>query len=412
MRILVQNDWRNKAIFGLIIFMLGSLFVSRAMLSIGVILFIPITLLHSGWQQQLRVFARSPVLSGISVLFLIPFISGLWSADLKEWAEVMVIKLPLLLLPLAFAGKWQLKQEQNRWIAQCFVLFAVLACGWSLIQYFMNMDAIHESYLRAKTIPTLLGDDHVRFSWVVFVAIWVSVFLTENSKGSGRIILLLAMIFLTIFLHLLAARAGLIMFYLFAFCYALYKLKKKPGQALLLICGLFALLVIGWFCFPTFKNRIRYNLYDLSFILEDKYRSGTSDGNRVASLRAGWAVLKEHPLTGAGAGDVWHDTDRWYDRQVSGIQDSDRLYPSNEWLAHGCIAGWPGLILFTIVILLPLYIKKIRHRFFWISFHLSAICLFLVETSLEMQHGIFIYTFFVLWWWKWHCFEEKYSANC
>ncbi|MCG2617956.1 O-antigen ligase family protein [Terrimonas sp. NA20] len=410
MRILVQNEWRNKAIFAVIILMLGSLFVSRAMLSMSMVLFIAMTTLHSGFVQQCRIFMRSALLLSISFLFLIPLISGLWSADSREWAEVMVIKLPFLLLPLAFAGNWKLASKDNRRIAVCFIVFTIAACSWSLAQYFMNAELINESYLRAKTIPTLLGDDHVRFSWMVFLAIWIAVFLAgdKNAAGRKRAFLLLAVVFLVIYLHLLAARAGLVMLYLFAFCYALHKIRTRPRLAFTVVTGIVALLLIGWFCFPTFRNRISYNLYDLSFIIKNKYRSGTSDGNRVASLKAGWALLSEHPFTGVGAGDVWHQADRWYDKNINGIQHSDKLYPSNEWLAHGCMAGWPGILFFSGVVFLPLLRRRIKNRFFWVTFHLSSICLFVVETSLEMQHGIFIYTFFSLWWWKWHCFEADY----
>jgi O-antigen ligase len=410
MRILVQNEWRNKAILWSIILMLGSLFVSRAMLSMSMILFISITTLHAGFVNQLRRFVKSVFLLSISVLFLIPFISGLWSSDTREWAEVIVVKLPFLLLPPAFAGNWQLSTKHHRLVAGCFVVFAIAGCSWSMIQYFMNMDLINESYLRAKTIPTLLGDDHVRFSWIAFLGVWVSVFLIEGSgsKTRSKTLFLLAIIFLVIYLYLLAARAGLAMLYLFLICYAVYRIKTRPRLAIIMMACVAGLLILGWFCFPTFRNRIRYNLYDLSLIIDKKYRSGTSDGNRIASLKAGWALLNEHPLKGVGAGDVWHETDRWYDEHVVGLQDSDKLYPSNEWLAHGCIAGWPGMLLFSLVVLLPFSIKKMRQRLFWTGFHLSALCLFLVETSLEIQYGIFIYTFFCLWWWKWHCFEADY----
>jgi hypothetical protein len=83
------------------------------------------------------------------------------------------------------------------------------------------------------------------------------------------------------------------------------------------------------------------------------------------------------------------------------MKETDKLYPSSEWIVYGGMAGWPGVILFTAIILFPLSIRYIRHRFFWIMLHVTAMLGFTVETSLEMQHGVFIYAFFVLWWWKW-----------
>lgn len=406
MRILVQNEWRIKAIFITIILMPGSLFISRAFLSVSLMLFIALTMIHPGVKMQWRTFLQTPLLAGTSLLFFIPLISGVWSTDTNEWLDVMVKKLPFLLLPLAFAGDWQLKEKNWLLIGYCFIVFTALACGWSLWMYWREAGSINESYLRAKTIPVPLDDDHVRFSWLVCIAVITAVQLMEKKTGSARWWLAAAVIFLVVYLHVLSARTGLAMLYLFGICYALFRIRHRPRLSVLLISGLMAIVITGWFCFPTFSNRIKYNLYDLSFIKKNEYRSGTSDGNRVASLKAGWALIGRHPLTGTGAGDIWNEVSEWYDKNVPGLQESDKLYPSNEWLVYGCMGGLPAMIIFTGVVFLPLYMKKIRDRFFWRMFHVTAIAGFLVETSLEMQHGIFIYTFFGLWWWKWHCFEE------
>ena len=117
MGILVQNEWRNRAIFATIILMLASLFVSRALLSISLIAFIVLTTLHSQVYTQLKQLLASPLLISISLLFFIPFISGLWSEDKQEWGKVLLVKLPFLLLPIAFAGQWRLKEKEWKMIS-------------------------------------------------------------------------------------------------------------------------------------------------------------------------------------------------------------------------------------------------------------------------------------------------------
>ncbi|MBD0375132.1 MAG: hypothetical protein ICV51_05835 [Flavisolibacter sp.] len=54
---------------------------------------------------------RKPLLLAISLLFFIPILSVLWSSDLVEGSKVIWVKLPLLLLPIALAGIWQLGQK-------------------------------------------------------------------------------------------------------------------------------------------------------------------------------------------------------------------------------------------------------------------------------------------------------------
>src|SRR4051812_16336754 len=106
----VQNEWRNEAVFITFLLMLITLFFSRALLSISMVLFLAVSLLHRNLFYQFVRFAKNYFLVGISLLFLIPFVSGLWSADKKEWIEVVRIKLPLIVFPVACAGYWKLRE--------------------------------------------------------------------------------------------------------------------------------------------------------------------------------------------------------------------------------------------------------------------------------------------------------------
>src|SRR5258705_10717197 len=109
MGIILQNEWRNRAIFITIFVMLISLFISRSFLSISIIVFLVFTIIHKDIGSQFIAFSRSPLLAGMSILFFVPLISGLWSSNWQTWMDISKIKLPFLLMQLAFAGKWQLK---------------------------------------------------------------------------------------------------------------------------------------------------------------------------------------------------------------------------------------------------------------------------------------------------------------
>ena len=107
-----------------------------------------------------------------------------------------------------------------------------------------------------------------------------------------------------------------------------------------------------------------------------------------------------HP-GGVGAGDIKAEADQWYFENVPGMLDSDKLYPSSEWLMHGAMAGWAGVILFTVIMLLPFFIRQIAHGLYWRTLHLVIILSLLFDTGLGMQIGVFLYSFFVLCFWKW-----------
>ena len=67
---------------------------------------------------------------------------------------------------------------------------------------------------------------------------------------------------------------------------------------------------------------------------------------------------------------------------------------------YGVAAGWIGFVLFTIVMFIPFF-ERTRSQFFWVTLNLVMAFSFLFDIGLEVQFGVFIYAFVVLWWWKW-----------
>jgi O-antigen ligase len=392
-----------ELIFLSMLLMIAALFTSRALLSIGTILFLAFTCVHKESAAQFRFFLRQPMLVGITLLFFIPFLSGFWSEDREVWARFARIKLPLLLLPLAFAGNWRLSTIQWRILAGFFLFMVLAGCCWSTWQYLQNVQAIHKGYLAAKVIDTPLGNDHVRFSLVVSIGvICAAILLKQSVEKHWRWVLGILIVFFIVYLHVLSARTGLIGLYIFLtmlFFYLVF--LKRKSRWISIICGFIIVMPLAaWFFLPTFQNRIRYIIYDFSFIRSSTYLPGANDGNRIISLRAGWNILREHPW-GVGIGDVFHKTNEWYSEFIPGMLETDKLYPSSEWLMYGTAAGWPGLILFTIIMVIPFFQSGLRERFFWIALNAVMAFSFLFDIGLEVQFGVFIYAFLLLWWRKW-----------
>src|ERR1700736_4821787 len=84
----LMNEWRPPIIFTLLVIMIISVFFSRALLSSGMIAFVAFSCFHPGIKQQLYKFFSSPLLWGMSLLFFLPLLSGLWSADKQAWLDI------------------------------------------------------------------------------------------------------------------------------------------------------------------------------------------------------------------------------------------------------------------------------------------------------------------------------------
>ncbi|HWI94402.1 MAG TPA: O-antigen ligase family protein [Flavisolibacter sp.] len=402
MGISIDRLSKQQLIFLSMILMLVSLFTSRFLLSVGFVLFLFLTCFHKNMLKQLVSFLRNPFLFGMSFLFLIPFITWFWTDDKSMWMHFVRIKLPLFLFPIAFAGNWQLSARQWSLVAYIFLILVFAGCCWSLWQYVQNIHSIHEQYLKAKVFPTPLENDHVRFSLMVCIAVVCSVLLMMEYIPKTKWLLVAGLcIFFIVYLHVLSARTGLVSLYIFLLLTVLYLLLKlrKTKWVISLLVLIIAMPVAAWFFFPTFQNRIHYNVYDLSNARENKYVPGGNDANRILSLKAGWNVLREHPF-GVGA-DVVDKTYEWYDKNIPAMVETDKLSPSSEPLMYAGFAGWIGFFSFFVIMLLPFFQRIKTNYFSWFVLNLIMAFSLLFDIGIEVQFGVFIYAFIVLWWWKW-----------
>lgn len=390
-----------------ILIMLTGLLFSRFLLSSGLIIFAVSCFVGHSVKNKITNFLYQPLLWSMSLLFVLPLLSGFWSEDTLKWSQILRIKLPLFLLPLCVAGLDDLRKEDWEKIAFSFLSLVLIGAGWSLWHYLQDVQLVQAAYLRAQTIQTPLGNDHVRFSLLVSIALLTAVFLSVQNQrklSKGIVVgLWLAALLLMIYLHVLAARTGLICFYVGAFiaiAWFLVKIKNSWRFAWVLVL-IISIPFISWFAFPTFKNRISYLRYDLSSIRDSVYRPGSNDGNRLVSIKAGWELQKEHPLAGVGFGDIETETRKWYLANYPQMTDTDRILPSSEWIIYGAGAGWLGFMLFSMIMVIPFLSRACEANICWVLLNISIVLSYLFDIGLEVQYGIFIHAFILLWWYKW-----------
>jgi O-antigen ligase len=377
--------------------MLVGLICSRAAMSIGEILFIIAALSTTGTPGKLKQFYSSFSLWGIQLLFLLPFISFFWSEDKTEWIRVMEIKAPLFFLPLSlFVIRDFFSPEKIRLIAFIAIGLCMAGTIWSLVQYVQHLAGYNKLYLRAKIFPTPMDDEHLRFSQLCAVCVLLLLMLWQVCKQPWhRWLMTLAILWLVIYLHVLASRMGLIGLYIILGIYAASQVRTKTGKKLfLLVAVLIAVSSVSYFIFPTLQNRMRYVKWDYEQYSAGNFRAGLNDAPRIVSYKAGWDLFKLSPVTGLGSGDVKNELMNWYDENLPALPAYQRLFPTSEWLMYADATGIMGFLVLTVVILLPWLVSlKTRQKELFI-FHSLMILSFLFEINLTVQYGIFLYLFF------------------
>lgn len=407
----------NRYSYAVALFCIGAMFtgllVSRAVLSTALILFV-INGAAAG-KEKLKTVFNDRLYISMLFLFIVPLVTGLWSSDMKSWWQATEIKLPLVLLPVGFAALPAVKKEHYELLSRLFILLMLCGTFWSMWQYMLNSDAIADSYLRAKVIPTPFDRNHIYFSFTLAVAALVlyKLFL-QTANRKWKIIYTVIFIWFAIYLHILAAKTGLLFLYLtlavLIIKTSLQNIIHKKGGSKITTFTVLVLLIAAPFAAykfsPTFKNRIDYIRYDYSFYSKGNYIEGLSDGNRVLSVKAGLSVFVNNIFSGVGFGDVKQKTNEWYDAHYPRMKEYERMLPSSEWLLYACAGGILAAGLFMAALLILFFYKPMMKDAVWWIFITICTLFFLYEVSLEGQFGVFVFVFF-LWWWRQSIFITK-----
>jgi len=145
---------------------------------------------------------------------------------------------------------------------------------------------------------------------------------------------------------------------------------------------------------------VKYFLYDQTYFKDAHYLQGSNDAVRIISINAGWNLMNEHPTTGVGFGDIFIETKKWYGIHYPEMIETDKIYPSSECLIYGAGIGWTGLLILIGVIIIS-FSAPVKNKLPWILLNIMAAFSFLFDIPLEVQFGVFIYSFIMLWCWKW-----------
>mgnify|MGYP003891478907 CR=1 FL=1 len=128
-----------------------------------------------------------------------------------------------------------------------------------------------------------------------------------------KVPLLVIVVFLFVFLHILAVRSGIVILYFnLLVLFVGRTIQKKEYLKMLVIAVLiFTIPVVAYLSIPTFKQKIEYSILDFKMHQKNK-EVAFSDGERFRSYEIGWELFESSPVTGVGVGDIFTDYQALY----------------------------------------------------------------------------------------------------
>jgi len=327
-------------------------------------------------------------------------LSWFWSDDKAFWSDRVQTKLPFLLLPLAFGLLPAFTPKQLRYYTAGLCLLLLAGIGYSLSLFIADPEVYIAGYRQSHILPTPAHGDHIRFSMAVAAGIaWCLYLLPAMTRRLHRRLARMCIAAFIIYLHVLAAKTGLLAFYLLAVSWAAWQLlQRKRLTGLLAIALVAAAMLLALRYLPTFSHRVAYSRYSYEQFMKGNISGDYSDIGRVVSYELALQLIRAHPLTGVGAGDVLRAMSAAYDQWYPAIPPGQRLVPHNQFLTVGVAAGLIALAFFCWWVFAPLArLRRGREGFFFFVTWLLLLFFLMTDASLEVQSGVFVYLFFLLW---------------
>ncbi len=378
---------------------LVGMLLSDAAMSIGVIALIGNAVLNWNVGELFRRFLRHKALLGLTGVFLIYLLSGLWSENTDFLLRRLRLTLPFLTMPFGILAIPRFDRRDYFSLLYGFFWIVAIMCLYSLGLYLRDYEQITELYKRGQVMPTPVM--HIRFSLMVAFCVAIGWYLfTERFYWRfpwERYLLLAMSAFLAVYLHVLAVRSGLLGLYGLLLFFLLHAIVKYRKYAIGLAAA--AVLAVGVFLafryVPTLKNKIGYTRYSVNLFLKRENLEELSDSYRLGSLLAGLELGRQHPWTGVGIGDVRDECDVYFRQHLPALAGQG-LMPHNQYLFILAVAGLPGMLYFIWISLYPLYYRRSYRNMLAAAFHIIAISSFMVEHTLETHLGLTFYLLFVL----------------
>lgn len=383
----------------LVLFFCSLIFVgfvsSRVLISVGVL-----GLLLSGIYSRMaskdtnwRWILLTPIL-----FFAILLLSWFNSDNKEMWAMWLTLKLPFLILPIAFILMEDFSAGFICHVLKIFVWVMIGSMIIVFIRYALHYEQINSALSAGGRMPVPYS--HIRYSLLLTVACFVSVWFYWTGKHKFY---LFSTLFFFGSLHLISVRSGLLALYAgLSFVLVYFVVVQKQWKFGLI--GIVAAVLISLAAYktiPSLQNRIAFMRYDFGQWKEGNI-DGNSDAMRLASIVTGYQLWQQNMWLGVGSGDILEASKKLEQSLFPNIHEETSLkMPHNEMLWTACVLGVLGVALFFVAWLFPLFVFAHQLNWLYVAIQLVFFVSFMVEYTIEEQIGGTFFVLFQLLFYKW-----------
>ena len=342
-----------------------------------------------------------------SILFILFFIliaiSYFYSQNKDEALRKLILKLPILLTPLALLSFKNLQEKSHQLIVGILNYALFFPAFVSVYNYLLNKKLYDSLILESKPLSIEFGYGiyHIQFSIILAITIIFGVFSLYHffkQKNFNNLfwIVLFLVFFNCIFIHILSARTGLLALYigLTVFILQLFKntpIKHKIRLSILSIC--LPILII--FVSSSLQNRIINTFEDIKVVWYNANANDYSFAMRVKAWKNSVDVIQNNIIFGVGIGDAEAVLFQNFEKVDASILPQNRRNPHLQFLESWVQSGILSAILFLLILVYSVFKFKLQKNWLLLSISLLLLIASCFESILERQASVVAFSFFL-----------------
>jgi O-antigen ligase len=361
-------------------------------------------------KQNFQYLIQQKVLYAPVIWFLAVGCTAFYAtSDASFLAQRLQMKLPFLLLPIAFAAMPRFSEREVHKIFAFFTYIATASALIVLVRYSINFKFLTQKIGEGTALPT--PTNHIRYSLMIAYAAMCAVYLYYKDfrwKYAWESHLLIGCaFFLGIFQHILAVRSGIAALYLCILVIGtVFFFQQKKYIAIAMIWfALFSLPIIGYHTLPSFKIRMQYAYWEWQQFREGKINN--SDSDRWISIQAGMAVGNAHPFFGVGVGNLGVETHAWQRKNYPNI--ATPKLPHHQLVGIYASMGCFGVLVFCWMLVNLWITSKIYLHPLGGALCLILLASFMVEDTFDTVQGTAMGLFFTML--LWNVLRNSFRSN-
>ncbi|MDO7875330.1 O-antigen ligase family protein [Hymenobacter sp. ASUV-10] len=368
---------------------------SRAIVALSPAVGMLAVLTNPNLKHDIRHYWRNGAALRAAAMYAFFLLSAFYTSEWGEWRHQLYRLLPWLGVPLAFAAAVPLSKSQRLTVGSLYVL-GTAAIGLATLVKFWFDPVAAEDISIGHNVPSITHIFHIHFGVMLGLAFFFALSLRRSALAPSwlRWALLAAAIAITLTLHGLAYRTGLLVFYVVLLIDALRLLFRR--RVVLGLGLLLALLVGPWVAYNTIapiRQRLGATRWDIEQYTQHHDINNYSLARRLAAWETALLIFREHPVLGVAPADAQAAMMRQYEWRPMGLRPENRVMVHNQYLHQLMSSGMVGFTLWLLVLAVPLVQPKQRRNPYIWHFLLVSATANLVDSLLEMQIGFNLFVF-------------------